>query len=363
MTQLMRMVRPDLLEMAGYEPVEPVDEIAARYGIPPDKIAKLDGNENIYGPCQAAIDAAGRAAFELYPDPDQRPLRQALADYTGVGPEMIVAGHGSDELIDLIGRAFLAPGDSILECPPTFGMYRFTAAVCGASVKAVPRRADFSLDLEAMRAAAETRTKLIFLPSPNNPTGNLIAEEELEACLGMGPAVVIDEAYIEFAGLERSLAGRVAGLEHLIVLRTFSKWAALAGLRLGYGLMPRALADLLMTIKPPYTPNVAAEAAGIASLRQSEELMEHVRAIVAERERLLGELQAIDYLQPLPSQANFLLCRVLRGEARRLRDRLRERGVFVRYFTNAAVRDCIRISVARRHESDLLLTALRAIEP
>lgn len=360
---LMRHVRPDLLGMAGYEPVEPVEAIAARYGIPQDRIAKLDGNENLYGPCQGAIDAVVQTPFERYPDPDQRALRAALAQYAGVAPELIVAGHGSDELIDLIARAMLSPGDSMLECAPTFGMYRFTAAVCGATVKAVARRRDFSLDLEAVRQAVDAQTKLIFLPSPNNPSGNLLSPAELDACLAFGPAVVVDEAYIEFAGLRHSVAGRVPDFGNLIVLRTFSKWAALAGLRLGFGIMPRRLADLLMVIKPPYTPNLAAEAAGVASLADRAGLMEHVAAIVAERERLASELAAIDYLEPLPSAANFLLCRVVRGEARRLRDRLRERGVFVRYFGQEAVRDCIRISVARRQESDLLLAALRAIEP
>jgi histidinol-phosphate aminotransferase len=360
---LLDLARPDLLAMAGYEPVEPVEAIAARFDIPPERIAKLDGNENPYGPCQAAAEAAGRAAFELYCDPDQRALRGALARYTGVPAGMIVAGHGSDELIDLVARALLAPGDNIIECSPTFGMYRFTAAVCGAAVRDVPRRGDFTLDLDGLRTAVDERSKLIFLPSPNNPTGNLLSRQELEACLALGPAVVVDEAYVEFAGLEHSHIARVARQQQLIVLRTFSKWAALAGLRLGYAVMPEAFADLLRVIKPPYTPNVAAEAAGIASLQQREALMEHVRAIVAERERLLVELAAIDYLQPLPSQANFLLCRVVRGDARRLRDELRRRGVFVRYFGSGSLRDSVRISVGRRRESDLLLAALREIQP
>jgi histidinol-phosphate aminotransferase len=359
---VMRLVRPELVDLAGYEPVEPVEAIAARYGIPPERIAKLDGNENPYGPSRPAVDAAAHATAELYPDPDQRRLGAALAEYAGAPAEMIVAGHGSDEIIDLLGRALLSPGDSMLECTPTFGMYRFTAAICGAAVKAVPRQADFSLDLELMRAALDPRTKLIFLPSPNNPSGNLLSARELEACLGLGPLVVIDEAYIEFAGVEHSVAARVPQAENLIVLRTFSKWAALAGLRLGYGIMPRALADILRVIKPPYTPNVAAEAAGIASLEDRTTLMANVAALVAERERLMSALAAIPYLQPLPSQANFILCRVSRGSARSLRDRLRERGIFVRYFDQDGVRDCVRVSVGRPRETALLLEALRGVE-
>jgi histidinol-phosphate aminotransferase len=359
----MRLVRPELLNMAGYEPVEPVEAIAKQYGIPLNRVAKLDGNENTYGPSPAVLDALNQTPFEIYSDPDQRALRQALAEYTGLAPDQIVAGHGSDELIDMIGRALLAPGDSILECPPTFGMYRFTAAICGAEVIQVPRRPDFSLDLEAMDAAIEPRTKAIFLPSPNNPTGNLLATDELNACLDLGPALVVDEAYIEFAGLEHSYAPRIRDADNLIVLRTFSKWAGLAGLRLGYGLMPKPFADLLMVIKPPYTPNVASEVAGLASLAHKSDLMKQVRAIVEERERLMTELARVPYLEPLPSTGNFILCRVRGGDARLLRDRLRERGVFVRYFSEPAVRDCIRISVGRPVESALLLEALAQVRP
>jgi histidinol-phosphate aminotransferase len=359
---ILRLVRPELLGMAGYEPIEPVEAIADRYGVPIDRIAKLDGNENTYGPTPAVVEAIAHAPFEYYSDPDQRPLRAALAEYTGLPPSMIVCGHGSDELIDLLGRALLSRGDSIIECTPTFGMYRFTAAVCGAQAVDVRRQENFELDLPAIRDAVDARTKAIFLASPNNPTPFLLPRADLEACLDLGPAVVVDEAYIEFAGLDHSYAPLVPERENLIVLRTFSKWAGLAGLRLGYGLMPEALADLLMVIKPPYTPNIASEVAGLASLRDRAALMRHVADIVAERERLVGELARIPYLQPLPSVTNFILCRV-RGDARLLRDRLRQRGVFIRYFSDPAVRDCIRISVARPRESELLLEALHAVEP
>jgi histidinol-phosphate aminotransferase len=360
---LLRLARPELLKMAGYEPVEPIETVAREYGVPTDRIAKLDGNENLYGPAPAVAEAVGRSVLEIYSDPDQRSLREALEVYTGLPNGMIVAGHGSDELIDLVGRALLAKGDRILECTPTFGMYRFTAAVCGTEVINVPRQTDFSLDLPAVERAIDDRTKVIFLPSPNNPTGNLLSHAELDACLSFGPAVVIDEAYIEFAGLEFSYAPLVAERDNLIVLRTFSKWAGLAGLRLGYGLMPVAFADLLRVIKPPYTPNVASEVAGVASLQHREELMVHVREILAERDRLMVALSEVPYLTPLPSAGNFILCRVAGGQAKRLRDRLRERGVFIRHFDDPAIRDCIRISVARPHESRLLLEALAEVVP
>jgi histidinol-phosphate aminotransferase len=346
--------------MAGYEPIEPVEVLAARLGVPPDRIVKLDGNENLYGPSPGVLAAiAGHPGYNLYPDPDQRAVRSALAAYVGVPAEHIVAGAGSDELIDLLARALLAPGDRVIDLVPTFGMYAFTTAVCGAEYVPVRRHPDFTVDVAAVEAAVDERTKLIFAASPNNPSGNLLGREELERLLALGVPVVVDEAYIEFSG--GSVASLVPEREHLIVLRTFSKWAGLAGLRAGYGIMPRPLADLLMVIKPPYNINVASEAAILASLAERDVLMERVQAIVAERERMASLLAQVPYLRPWPSQANFILCDVTRGDARALRDRLRERGIFTRYFGRQGLEDKLRISVGRPEHTDALLHALGAL--
>lgn len=354
---VMRFVRPDLLRMAAYEPVEPVEVAAARLGVPPERIVKLDGNENLYGPSPGAVAAlAGHAGYNIYPDPDQRRVREALAAYAGVPAEHIVAGAGSDELIDLLGRALLAPGDRVIDLVPTFGMYAFTTAVCGGEYRPVLRRDDFSVDVAAVEAALDERTKLIFAASPNNPSGNLLPAEDLDRLLALGVPVVVDEAYVEFSG--GSVAGLVPRRDNLVVIRTFSKWAGLAGLRAGYGIMPRPLAGLLMVIKPPYNVNVASEAAVLASLAERDLLMERVRAIVAERERLISLLAGIPFLRPLPSSANFILCDVTGGDARALRDGLRRRGVFIRYFDRQGLRDRVRISVGRPQDTEALMAAL-----
>ena len=356
-----RFIRPDLRELAGYTPIEPVEVLAERLGIPPERIIKLDGNENLYGPTPRARKAlAEYNGYHIYPDPSQHRLRQALAEYAGVPLEYIVAGAGSDELIDLVFRALLSPGDKVLSAVPTFGMYSFSAEVNGAEFVGIPRREDFSLDMEAITAAIDYRTKLIVLPNPNNPSGNLLSRMELEALLYTGLPIVIDEAYIEFAEAE-SLTPLVPERENLIVLRTFSKWAGLAGLRIGFGVLPLPLVDLLMTIKPPYTPNVAAEVAALASLEDRETAGERIAAIVAERERLFAALQEVPFLDPLPSRANFLLCRVLNGDAKLLRQRLAERGIFVRYFDTSRLAGYIRISVGRPEHTDALVAALAEI--
>jgi histidinol-phosphate aminotransferase len=358
---VMRFVRPELVRMAGYEPIEPVEVLAARLGVPAERIVKLDGNENLYGPSPRAVAAiAEYQGYNIYPDPDQRQVRQALAQYTGVPSECIVAGAGSDELIDLLARALLSPGDQVIDLVPTFGMYAFTTAVCGGDYVPVERNADFSVDLAAVEAAVDERTKLIFVASPNNPSGNLLPYEDLDRLLGLGVPVVVDEAYVEFSG--GSVTALAPQRENLIVLRTFSKWAGLAGLRAGYGIMPRPLAELLMVVKPPYNVNVASEAAMLASLADRELLEERVKMIVAERQRMALLLASVPYLRPWPSLANFILCDVTRGDARALRDGLRRRGVFVRYFDKPGLRDKVRISVGRPAHTDALLDALREMD-
>lgn len=353
-----RLLRPDLLAMEGYEPIEPIDVLAEALGIPPERVVKLDGNENPYGPSPRALAALADArSYHIYPDPLQRKVRRALAAYLGVDKELVVAGAGSDELIDLVLRATLSPGDGVINCVPTFGMYSFSTSVCGGKVVEVPRREDFTLDLPAIEGAVRRGAKVVFIASPNNPTGNAASLREVEALLDLGLLVVVDEAYVEFGA--ESLASIVPERERLVVLRTFSKWAGLAGLRAGYGVFPPALASLLLRIKPPYNLNVAAQVAVLASLEDLGVLRERVASLVKERGRLYEGLGRIPFLRPYPSQGNFLLCRVEGLEARRVRDRLAERGIFVRYFDTPLLRGHLRISVGLPEHTDALLRALK----
>ena len=346
--------------MPGYEPIEPVDVVARRLGIPEDQVVKLDGNENPYGPSPRVAEALARFPYyHIYPDPEQRRVRQAIAGYVGVDPEQIVAGSGADELLDLVARLFLSPGDAVVNAPPTFGMYPFLARLYSARLLEITRREDFSLDLPAMEAALSGGAKLLFLASPNNPTGNVLSRGDLERLLGCRRMVVVDEAYVEFAG--ESFVDMVGAHDNLIVVRTFSKWAGLAGLRVGYGVFPKPLADVARKIKMPYNLNAAAEAAVLASLEDVATLRQRVAAIVAERERLWRRLADLPWLRPFPSQANFVLCEVRGLSAREVRDRLREKGILVRYFDAPGVGNCLRVSVGKPDHTDRLLEALAEI--
>lgn len=362
-----RSLRPALRELHGYVPIEPPEAVAARYGVAPGHIVKLDGNENPYGPAPRAVDALRRlgsdalAGAHRYPDPEQRRLREALGVRHGIDAACIVAGAGSDEVIDLLFRAYVEPGDRVLVSSPTFGMYAFGAELAGAALVDVPRLdPDWRLDEERLCAEA-ARAKITFIPSPNNPTGTVLPAQTAEHLLATGTLLVVDEAYIEFSHAG-SLAERAAQGAPLVVLRTFSKWAGLAGLRVGYGVMPRDVAAVLMAIKQPYGVSVAAEAAAIASLDDAALLDERACTITGERDRVAALLRERGLAEPWPSESNFLLCRLAGPLAAAggaaTREALRRRGVFVRYFDSERLRDCLRISVGTPEENDRLLVAL-----
>jgi histidinol-phosphate aminotransferase len=364
-----RLLLPHVADMQPYTPILPFEVLSRQLGRAPEQIIKLDANENPYGPAPAVRAALARYPFmHVYPDPEQRELRAALATYTGQPAANILTGQGADELIDLISRLFLGPGDAIIDCPPTFGMYSFDAGLVGARVIMVARREDFSVDVPAIVQAVDrppqgrAAPKLLFLTSPNNPDGSLLDPRDLARLLELPLLVVLDEAYVEFAGLACSVADWVREHSNLVVLRTFSKWAGIAGLRLGYGIFPDWLMPILWRAKQPYNVNVAATVAGLISLQQQPAIAPTIDALVRERERLQEELATIPYLRPYPSHSNFVLCRVTGRDARELKDRLaRERGILVRYFARPGLENCIRVSAGRPEHTDALLAALRTL--
>lgn len=360
-------IRPHLESMPPYVPIEPFEVLSARIGRDPSQIIKLDANENPYGPLPVVREALGSLAFpHIYPDPGSRLLRTSLEEFTDVPAEYLMAGAGADELLDLLMRVFLAPEDSILSCPPTFGMYSFDAELNAAHIIGIPRHKDFSLDMdEICRAVDLHHPKILFLATPNNPDGSLLEAQTIERLLDLPILVVLDEAYIEFAAekLGRGLTRirEVPLRENLVVLRTFSKWAGLAGLRLGYGAFPLWLMPTLWKAKQPYNVNVAASVAGMTSLQHVDELIEVVERLKTERERLFSALQEIPYLGPYPTHANFILCRVNGRDASELKQRLaEEHGIFIRYFNKPGLKDHIRISVGRPQDTDQLMAALRS---
>ena len=355
--RLIDRVLPHLRQAPPYVPVLPPERLAEQLGRPVEEIVKLDANENPYGASPKALAGLARS-YHIYPDPEQRHLRDAISRYVRYEREWVVAGAGSDELIELCARVFVAPGDAILNFPPTFSMYGFLAGVQGADVINVNRRQDHTLDVEAAVAAAE-RCRLIFAVSPNNPTGTPLTGAELDALLATGKPVVVDEAYAEFAG--ESYVDLVRERQNLIVTRTLSKWAGLAGLRIGYMVADPAVVEVVMRVKQPYNVNVAAEAAALASFDDLALLQERVRVIIAERERLATALAGVPGFEVTPSRANFLLCRLTGVNAQEVQVQLGQRGIMVRDFETPLLQNHLRISVGRPDQNDALVAALRSI--
>jgi histidinol-phosphate aminotransferase len=355
-------IRPELESFAEYRPTPTPAALAMRLGLPLERIVKLDANENPYGAPPGVAAALAGLDTSRYPDADAGALRDALAAYTGRPVESIICGNGSDELLELLCRLFVAPGDTVVTTEPTFGMYAIAARQHGARVLDAARGAsDFAVDPAAVLRAAEEGARLIFLCAPNNPTGTALPEADLRAILAGAPCpVVLDEAYAEFAG--QTALPLLDAFPHLIILRTLSKFAGLAGLRVGYGLFAPEIARALWKIKAPYNVSVAAQVAGVAALADLPWLEEKAARIRAGRDWLAGALGALPGLHVYPSAANFVLARLPdAGAADRMHDGLQARGILIRRYTRAPLEGCLRFSVGTTAQNTLLMEEVRQI--
>jgi histidinol-phosphate aminotransferase len=355
-----KWIRPELAGFSGYSACKSADVISDKLGTSVASIVKLDANENPYGAAPGVDEALRQfGSYHIYPDAQQTELRTLLAGYSGADFEQIVAGSGSDQLIDLLLRLFAGVDDEVINLPPTFAMYKFYADLNRCRIVNVPRDADFAIGVRAIEKAITGKTKLIFLANPNNPTGTLTPQGDILNLLELGLPTVIDEAYFEFTG--QTVADQLVRFPNLMVLRTFSKWAGLAGLRVGYGIFPEEIACCLHAIRDPYNVNAAAMVAVKASLQQLPYLMQNVRKIVAERDRLYAELKRFSWVLPYPSQANFILCRITGRQAAAVQQRLEKRGILTRHFGGALLENSIRFSIGKPAENDILLNALKEI--
>jgi histidinol-phosphate aminotransferase len=358
--EITKRIRSDLAGFGGYVPSKALKLLAERVKMPINGISKLDANENLYG-CSPRVNAAlGEYPYlNIYPDAGQTEIRKLLAGYTNVDAERIVVTNGSDELIGLILRLFIEPGDEVINLVPTFDMFRFGVRLCKGKLVEVQRDEEYRVDVKAVKKAITKKTKLIILANPNNPTGTPTPQKDVLELIETGIPFISDEAYVEFSG--ETATPFVTKYDNLMVLRTFSKWAGLAGLRIGYGLMHPKVVGYLQTIKQPYNVNIAARVAVRESLKDLDYLMQNVKAIVAERERLFNELSKLSWIKPFPSQANFIFCHVLKGQASQIQQALEDKGILIRYFDIPLLQNSLRISVGLPKHTDALLKALREI--
>lgn len=318
---------------------------------------RLDQNTNIWGR-NPVLDTVAVPDMDQYPSRDSDALLAALAQWHGLTPDHFVIGNGSDEILDVLTKTFTDPGQTLATTAPGYSLYPFYAKLQGLQFVAVPLRSGFGLDVDGLLAA---NAALTIVATPNNPTGNRFAAEDLERLIAESKGVVvIDEAYIEYAGLRHSFVSRLEEFDNLCVMRTFSKAYGLAGLRIGYLAANPDLAERLRLVKPPFNLNTYAEAVAAAALEDQEWVDNVVQSTMDERERMAAALHKLG-LRPHPSDANFILCDAPTDPAA-LAAELRTRGILVRTFPGAAgLEHGIRFTVGRPEHTDQLLAALEAV--
>lgn len=352
-----KLIRRNLTNFGSYSASTSPETLKGKVEVPVENIIKLDANENPYGCSPRVSRALAKYPYlNIYPDAEQTELRKLLSGYAGTPAERIVASGGSNQLLDLVVRLFVGPGDEVVNCVPTFDLYRFSVNLVNGTLVDVERDEKFAVDVEAVKSAITSKTRLIVLANPNNPTGNIIPHSDIISIADTGLPFIVDEAYYEFSG--ETVVPLLDRYPNLMVIRTFSKWAGLAGLRVGYGIFPPKIAGYLQAIKIPYNVNVAALVAVRESVADLDYLTGRVKAIIAERHRLFRELQKVKYLKPYPSRANFIFCPVLQGKASDLRQKLQDKGILVRYFDRPLLRDAIRVSVGKPEHTDALIKVL-----
>ncbi len=317
----------------------------------------FDANENALG-STVALD--GFPELNRYPDPYSRKLRAALGKYLGINDKNIFAGNGSDEIIDLLIRIFVEPSESVIVLEPTYGVYKVAADTAGVRVRTCSLNNEFQIDIPSVLEAISSSAKIIFCCSPNNPTGNLLREEDIELlCKKFKGIVVVDEAYIEFA-TKPSLAKKISEFENLVVLRTFSKIWGLAGIRVGYCIADSRVIQYLDKIKAPYNVNRISSALAISALGEKDKIAEFRNIILKERERMAKRLQEMQFTV-YPSDANFLLVKYPAAStiAKKLAG---ESALIIREFGNKKLlENCVRISIATPEQNNVLLKAIRKL--
>lgn len=361
-----RRVRPEVEGFEAYTPGLTIDAIKARYGL--GSVIKMASNENPLGTSpvvqKVLCDKAG-LAFR-YAQAGTPRLAAAIGAHHGLPAGRVVAGNGSDEIIDLLIRVKARPGrDNIIAFKPCFSMYKLQARLCGVEFRQTPLREDFSFDPDALLALADENTAICFVTTPDNPSGyappvamlERLARELPPQCL-----LVLDEAYMDFAEPQQaySLLPRLEEFPGVVVLRTFSKMYGLAGLRLGYGLLPEWLADYCLRVKPPFSVNILAEEAGIAALADGDFVRATLQAVREGREYLSRELGALG-CRVWPSQANFFIMELPRGaklDAGGVFEALLARGIILRPLVSYGMPSALRVSVGNAFENAELVRHL-----
>ncbi len=361
--KVQKLTRPQVLNLVPYSPGRPIEEVQQELGL--DEVLKLASNENPLGPSPLALQAIAKVLQGLhrYPDGGCHRLREALGHHLGVTPEHLCVGNGSNELLELVTRAFVGPEDEAVMGHPAFVVYRSVCQAVGCQIREVPLK-EFTHDLRGMVHAVTARTKLVFLGNPNNPTGTCVTPTDLEKFLQELPEhviLVVDEAYREYLPqhLQPDLLRHIREGRYLLALRTFSKAYGLAGLRIGYGIAPREIIEVLNRVRQPFNVNALAQRGALAALEDSAHLEATLRITETGRQNLQSRLEELK-LSYVPTVANFILVDV-RVDGAAVASALLQKGVIVRSMEGYGLPTYIRVTIGTPQENGRAIEAMATV--
>ncbi len=339
----MNFLDPFFSSFEAYTAVENLEQLSQKTGFAKEDIIKINANENPYGfPKKLVLKILQDVNWTHYPDAEQTLLRKYISDYTHTHPTEILAGNGSDEILDIICR-FLPKTSKVLIFPPTFSYYEHLIKLNRHLCLKGRLNKDFSIDLNNASELQKTKPALVFLCSPNNPTGKCISEKELQFFLKWDSLIVLDEAYFEFS--QTSHQKLLRKNKNLIITRTFSKAFALAGLRLGYAVLDSQLQKKFLALKYPYNTHNLGEVAVKVCLQNLEIFQKQITQILKTREWVFKKLEQHPKITPYPSQSNFILCQIFQVSAKEIYHQLIRQGIIIRYFDTALLKNFIRFSI------------------
>lgn len=344
-------------------PGEDTVTLAERLGLDLKDIIKLDANENFMLSKEFITSELNQLSklldTRLYPLNQKTKLTNALSEYLEINPNQIVIGNSSDDVLEIIARAFLKRRTNAISISPTFEMYKIITYFYSKKYIEIPLKKDFSLNTQTLLDACNASTHVCFLCSPNNPTGNQFPLEQVKRLAeNFNGLLVVDEAYVEYSPY--SLIKQIDNFNNLIILRTFSKAYGLAGLRIGYAVTNQKIASVLKSIQLPYNVNIVSLEMALRMLKRFNQVKDSIDKIKFERNRLIESMKKISGIFPYPSDSNFILFRTLRS-SRQVRDELAERAIIIRYYNSAKLQNYLRVTVGTKEMNDKFLEVLKEI--
>jgi len=358
------LVRKGIMDLKPYIPGKPIEDVKRELGL--KEVIKLASNETSVGPSPLAVEAIKKEVenINLYPEATSKLLREKLADKLKIDKEMIIYGNGADDVIDLIGMAFINEGDEVITCETTFPAYRTAVKIMGGKFILVKLK-DFRFDLEEIIKRINEKTKMIFLCNPNNPTGTIITKEEVSAFMRKVPQdviVVFDEAYYDYVedkNYPNSLSYILEG-KNVIVIRTFSKIAGIAGVRVGYAIAHQELISYLRRVVNPFTTNRLAQVAALASLDDEKHYKEVLKSNHEGKKYLYRELDKLEFLY-VPTETNFIFVDV-KKDSEVIFEKLLKKGVIIRPGKPYGCSNFIRVTIGTSYENKKFIQAIREIK-